>query len=326
VSSGSWPNFDAWLRVAWGSGAEFWSNGAGRFFGATNLVFGQNPPYYLDDFLAIYPKFFGIPTPYSGAGLVIGSQSVALASTQGLQIGQFLVTSGLPKGSVITGVFSDHITVSNVATATASGATLSVYQNTPVPIAVIQLYLNLAYASLVYKRWREQWCVAMGWFIAHYCTLYAQTDASDVMSELETIIHGEVPVGAVPGTVYTLSAAPPGGAVDLTINGLLQVPGAAYTLLNATITLTATTVLNDVLFVTWPIQQQALTSGQPNGAQIAAQGLAGGIQTNKSVGDVSVGYQSLAALEDWAAWGLTKYGQQLATMARVVGQGPMVIW
>ena len=58
MSSGSWPNFNAWLQTAWGAGAEYWSSGyAGLFSAATNLVFGQNPPYTLDDFLSVYPVF-----------------------------------------------------------------------------------------------------------------------------------------------------------------------------------------------------------------------------------------------------------------------------
>jgi hypothetical protein len=92
------------------------------------------------------------------------------------------------------------------------------------------------------------------------------------------------------------------------------------------ITLASPTVLNDVLYATWPVEVQAFTSGQPNGATIAAQGLAGGIQTAKSVGDVSVSYATLDSLKEWGALQLTSYGQQLATMARVVGSGPMVIW
>ena len=71
---------------------------------------------------------------------------------------------------------------------------------------------------------------------------------------------------------------------------------------------------------------QAFTSGQPNGAQIAAQGLAGGIQASKSVGDVSVSYQVLTSLEEWGSWQLTSYGQQLATAAKVMGAGPMVVY
>lgn len=60
--------------------------------------------------------------------------------------------------------------------------------------------------------------------------------------------------------------------------------------------------------------------------QIAAAGLAWGITTSKAVGDVSVGYTPITGLEDWGAWQLSVYGQQLATMAKVIGSGSMFVY
>lgn len=326
-TTNNWPNFNAWLQNAWGAGQEFGVI-CGGFYGATNLVFGQNPPYFLDDFRAVYPKFFGLPTALSGCVTTLGSTTVTVPSVAGLDYGQFIQSLGVfPPGTVIVNIGSNTITVNNAAIVASSNATLMVFEASPIPTGVILMYLNLAYASLVQARWQEQWYVAMGWFIAHYCTLYAKSDASEVFEVLQTTIHTEVPVGVVPGTVYTLSGVPPGGVLQsLSKNGLFLTPGVDYTLSGLTITLTVGTVLNDALFAVWPVQTTTLAPLPENGAQIAAQGLAGGIQTSKSVGDVSVSYQVLTALEDWGAWNLTSYGQQLATMARVIGSGPMVIW
>lgn len=323
----NWPNFNAWLQTAWGAGAEF-STTCGAFYGATNLVFGENPPYYLDDFRSIYPKFFGLPTALSGCTTLVGTNVITVPSLDGLDYGQFLQSIGVfPAGTVITGIGAGTITVNNDALVTSANATLMIFKSSPIPTGVILMYLNLANASLVQRRWQEEWYVAMGWFIAHYCTLYARSDASEVFETLQTTMHSETPVGVVPGTQYVLSAMPPGNALQsLTKNGLFLAPNVDYTLSGQNVTLTTPTVAGDVLYAVWPVQTQVFTSNAPNGAQIAAQGLAGGIQTSKSVGDVSVGYQALSALEDWAAWGLTTYGQQLATMARVIGSGPMVIW
>jgi hypothetical protein len=323
----NWPNFNAWLQTAWGAGAEY-SVVCSEFYGATNLVFGQNPPYYLDDFRAIYPKFFGLPTALSGCVTVIGTNTVTVPSVLGLDYGQFLQSPGtFPRGTIIIGISGNVITLNTDALITSSNATFMIFEASPIPTGVILMYLRLAYDSLVQARWQEQWFVAMGWFIAHYCTLYAKSDASEVFETLQTTMHTEVPSGNKPGTVYMLSSEPPGGALQaLTRNGLFQTPGVDYTLTGNVITLAEPTVAHDALYVVWPVQTQKFTASAPNGAQIAAQGLAGGIQTSKSVGDVSVGYQALSALDDWAAWGLTSYGQQLATMARVVGSGPMVIW
>lgn len=116
-----------------------------------------------------------------------------------------------------------------------------------VPQVIVQAYINLANASLQQSRWHDYWQVAMGWFVAHFCTLYVQGMAD-----------------------------PNGGA----------------------------------------------------GAVVAA-GQAKGLNTSESVGDVSVStdYNSIAQdLDGWAAWKLTVYGQQLATIGKLVGKGGMYIY
>ena len=70
-------------------------------------------------------------------------------------------------------------------------------------------------------------------------------------------VHAETPTGAVPGTVYTLSALPPNGMVDLYLNGLRQTPGSAYILLGTTLTLAMPTSSGDLLCATWPITVNA---------------------------------------------------------------------
>jgi hypothetical protein len=325
---GGWPNFDAWLGSAWGAGYEL--SAAFPFFGGSNFTPpGGNPPYYLDDFLAVCPKFFGAATALAGIGTTAGSNVVTVPPIAGLAPGQFLQAPGvLPKSGVITSVSLGSITVSQPAMVTQSDSVAMVYAQPPLPIAVIQLYLNLATASLQFNRWQEQWYLAMGWFIAHYCTLYAQTDDGAVVTALQTMIHGEAPAGAVPGTVYTLSSAPPSGGLQALVrNGLFQTPGVDYTLVGNLITLTLPTVTDDKLYATWPIQQ-AITSANNtlSASAIAAQGLANGILTSKSVGDASASYQALESLKDWGQWQLTRYGQLLATSARVMGAGGALIY
>jgi hypothetical protein len=326
-SCSNYPNYNAMLANFWGAGQSLEFAGTGPFCNV-GFVFGSNPPFYLDDFLAIYPKFFGLPTALSGAGTTQGSAVVSVPSTQGLQYGQFMQSYGvLPKGSVIVGLTPTTITLNQGALVASSNATLMIYEQPPIPTAVIQLYLQLAVTSLVQARWGTAWTIAVCWFIAHYLTLYAKTDESQLMTILQTVIHGEVPVGAVPGTVYTLSATPPGGVLQaLTINGVFQTPGISYLLEGNQITLGVATYAGAQLYATWPVQQETFGQIPATGASIAAQGLAGGIQTSKSIGDVSVGYQALASLEDWGQWQLTTYGQQLSTMAKVIGMGPVLIY
>jgi hypothetical protein len=320
-SVSSWPNFNGYINLLFGSADQSF------FYGPPNvgLVFGTNPPYYLDDFLAVNPKFFGPPTLIANASTVADSAVVTVPSVAGLMPGQFVQVPNVPPGTVISSIGNGQITLSQQATATASNVSFVVYTAPPIPVTVILLYLNLANASLIQARWQEYWIAAMALFIAHYCTLYAQSDASEVITNLQAAVHTETPAGTIPGTVYTLSSIPPAGVLQaLFKNGLFLTPGVDYTLSGQTITLTAPTVSGDVLQATWPLQSATQTQGAPSTAQIAAQGLGNGIMVSKSVGDVSASYQVLVTQESWGSLQLTRYGQMLIDMAKVIGSGPML--
>lgn len=63
-------------------------------------------------------------------------------------------------------------------------------------------------------------------------------------------------------------------------------------------------------------------------AQVIEAGKAQGLVTSESVGDVSVSvdYNAIAGdLNGWAAWKLTVYGQQFATIGKMVGMGGMMV-
>lgn len=116
-----------------------------------------------------------------------------------------------------------------------------------IPEPIVQMFIDLADASIKEARWRASWRLAMGWFVAHFCTMYLQGVAD-----------------------------PAGGAAA------------------------------------------AMAAGQ-----------AKGLNTSESVGDVSVSmdYSAIAQdLDGWAAWKLTIYGQQLATMGKLVGKGGMYVY
>lgn len=72
---------------------------------------------------------------------------------------------------------------------------------------------------------------------------------------------------------------------------------------------------------------QSLVAAGSSAKNIVQAGLGRGIQISKSVGDVSVSYETIVKdLDGWAAWKLTSYGQQYATMAKLMGMGGMYIW
>ena len=63
-------------------------------------------------------------------------------------------------------------------------------------------------------------------------------------------------------------------------------------------------------------------------AQAAAKAQPAGVIKSATMGDTSVSYDNSAVTigtEKWGSWNATQYGQQLATLARLVGMGGMWI-
>ena len=86
-----------------------------------------------------------------------------------------------------------------------------------------------------------------------------------------------------------------------------------------------------VLFVAHFVTLWAMgvTDGATSAAELASAGGNQGVVSSKSAGGVSISRDfSLTnqGLTDWAGWNQTKYGTQLATLAKLVGKGGMQIW
>jgi len=120
-------------------------------------------------------------------------------------------------------------------------------ENYVIPVAILQVYIDLANASVQEARYHESWQLCMGLFVAHFATLWLQSTAA---------------------------------------------------------------------------------AGSP-AAKVVALGEAKGLRTSKSVGDISVSIDYSAIAQDlngWAAWNLTTFGQQFATIAKLMGKGGMMVW
>jgi hypothetical protein len=279
----------------------------------------------------MYPKFFGPAMQMLNCTTIAGSKTVTVSSTANLAYGQFIQASGaLPAGSVITGLGTNSITVNQAALTTAT-TTILAYTTPPVPAAVMQVYINLSTASLKQNLYQDSWLLAMSLFAAHYLTLWAETDGPVLQTAIQNVLHGEAPaavIGDTTGTQFILSAAPPGGQLSLYRNGDYQTAGTAadYSMPTATtLSLNVPVGPGDALYATWFTTSTTSTVASPTASQVAAQGLATGILTSKSVGDVSAGYTALESLKEFGAWQLTRYGQQLITIAKTIGAGPMVL-
>ena len=63
-------------------------------------------------------------------------------------------------------------------------------------------------------------------------------------------------------------------------------------------------------------------------SQVAAAAQPAGVIKSATMGDTQISYDNAAVTigtEKWGSWNATQYGQQLATLARLVGMGGMWI-
>lgn len=74
---------------------------------------------------------------------------------------------------------------------------------------------------------------------------------------------------------------------------------------------------------------QTTASPEDSLKKIINAGLAKGVQTSKSAGDLSVSYDFSTIANDFDGWGTykqTEFGQQFITLAKTVSRGGMCVW
>lgn len=178
----NWPSFDSFIAQCWGPGVEV--IGALLPGAASNIVSGTNPPYYINDFLAFYPKFGGCPLLITGTTAQGSATVAAVPLTVGCASGQLISGPGIPPNTVITAVTPNagstpgSLIISQVATANGTSIGLSVFEAPLVPMVVANAYIALASASLVQARYKDSWAIAMSYYIAHWVTLYLLSDGN----------------------------------------------------------------------------------------------------------------------------------------------------
>lgn len=186
--------FQAFYEQMFGQGLDLGALTLNYIGGASGAVPNGNPPYTLGDFLSVYPKFFGPPTAFNGSTAyndpVTGAQITGIESTVGMAIGQLVSGYGVAVGSLITTVTTNAITLSLPVTQSTTAASFTVYQAPFIPMIVVQMYINLARASLMYARWFEAWPLAMALYIAHYVTLWMQTESGPNLTAAQVAVSG----------------------------------------------------------------------------------------------------------------------------------------
>ena len=70
------------------------------------------------------------------------------------------------------------------------------------------------------------------------------------------------------------------------------------------------------------------SDGSASAAQAAAKGQQTGLVREAAMGDTTISYDNTAVTEataKWGSWNATQYGQQLISMARMIGMGGMYV-
>lgn len=111
----------------------------------------------------------------------------------------------------VTQVISDASSIRtgvNPSYAVADFLTVYPQFNAIVPAPIIQLYIDLADASIKEARWHKAWKIATGLFVAHWCTLWIRNSAKPADGK-DTIVQagqtqGIVITESVDGVSYTM--------------------------------------------------------------------------------------------------------------------------
>ena len=77
----------------------------------------------------------------------------------------------------------------------------------PIPVGILNAYVALANACLDPARWDAYWSVGCGFFVAHYCTLYAQGMAAPGSDAATIAGAGEAKGALVSESAEDLSAS-----------------------------------------------------------------------------------------------------------------------
>ena len=77
-----------------------------------------------------------------------------------------------------------------------------------IPKDIVQMYIELADSCIKSARWRKSWKIAMGLFVAHWCTLWLKTSVSassdkDVIAEAGQV-QGIITSESVAGVSYSV--------------------------------------------------------------------------------------------------------------------------
>lgn len=197
----AWPDYNQMVAEIWGSiydgGSSFFATAAA----ASNIIVGGNPPYSVVDFFNFYPSFGGA-TVKSTAAIDGTTATIVVAGAAGVPYaaGQLIVGVGIVNGTTIKSVSGSgpyNIVLSQNTTISGSPVDVTTYIAPTVPLPIVNTYIFLAAASLSYNRYYEIWYTAMAYFIAHYLTLWAQSQQVGTTPNLAQLASSGLAVGVL---------------------------------------------------------------------------------------------------------------------------------
>jgi len=306
----AWQNLDQFIQECWG-----WSNessaGLALIGSASNVLVGDNPPYSVSDFLSYHPQFAGCATRVQGTIDGATGNVLNLSSVAGLAIGQLVTGPGVQVGSLIDSLTPGPLILT--ATTVAGNANITVPSTSGVivgkPISGAGILSNT--------------------------TVLAAIGNTITMSNNATANGSNVAVqiGLNPSMILSL----PTTEVGTVYVNVFTTPMIPALVMKAYIYLASAQIQSKRWCELWPFAMGLLIAhncelfikayaGGPGSsmARVAEAGLALGVKTSKSAGDVSAGMTALPGLEDWGSYQLTLYGQQFATFAKAIGSGNML--
>lgn len=306
----AWQNLNQFLGECWGWGNES-TAGLALIASASNVLVGNNPPYSVSDFIAVYPQFAGCAVRVQGAIDGASVDVLNLSSVAGLAVGQLVTGQGIQVGSMIAiltpgPVLTTATTVNGNANITVAGIA-GIIVGKPISGPGIPANTTVLQA------------------IGNTVTMSNNATASGA--------NVAVQIGANPAMTLSLPTTEV-GTVSLNIFTTPMIPAIV---MKAFIFLASSQVQSERWQELWQFAMglfiahncelfiKAYAGGPGSSmARVAEAGLALGVKTSKSAGDVSSGMTALPGLEDWGSYQLTIYGQQFATYAKAIGSGNML--
>jgi hypothetical protein len=174
----AYPDYDQALQNIWGWGDEDIGM-LPMLATASNILIGTNPPYSATDFFQWFSSFGG--TPEYPLGTLDGSSNMvtAVSDFTNLAVGQAVAGMGIPSGTLIAALDSTAQTIQLSNPVTYAGiVTLTVYVAPLVPLAVLNSFIYLATSSILQVRYQEMWSFAMALYIAHYLTMWLNSQGT----------------------------------------------------------------------------------------------------------------------------------------------------